>query len=546
MPSQQSTDDFVVDFPTLWVVPEWIERHCPVPDRFDKGQPLELYSWQLWCTVNHYRVKPTATIGQLAPAFHYRRSQIIAPQKSGKGPWSACIIANEAVGPAVFHGWAQGGETYDCRDWGCFCGWMYEYEPGEPMARPWPTPLIQLVATSEDQTDNVYRPLQSMIKNGPLGAMLRVGEEFIRCPNDGRIEVVTSSARSRLGNPIIFALHDESGLYFDSNHMRAVAETQRRGAAGMGGRTMETTNAYDPSEDSVAQRTQESQAPDVFKFWRKPPQGLSFANKVERRRIFRVVYSGSKHVDLDAIDAECVEIMEKDPAQAERFFGNRAVAGTRAWMSGERWGRRKAKAPLLNRFTRVAIGFDGADVNDWTAIRAETLTGYQFTPRYGPHNLPTVWNPADYGGQVPRQEVKAALEQVFSMYKVVRGYFDPPYWDSEIDEWVDQYGEEVVIPWYTRRVIQMTAAAERLRTDVLKVDSEFGHDGCDITHAHIQNTRISVRPGHTEENPKYVLAKASDAQKIDLTVCSILAHEAACDCIAAGMRPGSRSYMYSA
>src|SRR4051812_21741597 len=111
--------EYVVDFKTLWVTADWIEAHCIVPDGFRKGDPFEMYAWQLWCTVNHYRIKPTAKRGQLAPAFHNRRSQVIAPQKSGKGPWSATIICVEAVGPAVFAGWAVGGETWDCRDHGC-------------------------------------------------------------------------------------------------------------------------------------------------------------------------------------------------------------------------------------------------------------------------------------------------------------------------------------------------------------------------------------------------------------------------------------------
>jgi hypothetical protein len=77
----------------------------------------------------------------------------------------------------------------------------------------------------------------------------------MRLPNDGRIDVVTSSAQSRLGNPITFALQDETGIWTANNRMRKVAETQRRGVAGMGGRSMETTNAWDPSENSVAQTT---------------------------------------------------------------------------------------------------------------------------------------------------------------------------------------------------------------------------------------------------------------------------------------------------
>jgi hypothetical protein len=544
-----ATDEFRVDFPTLWVAPDWIESHCPQPDRIDKGKPLELYNWQLWCTVNHYRVKPTATVGQLATAFYYRRSQVIAPQKTGKGPWSATIIANEAGGPAIFAGWAKGGELYACREWGCYCGWTYEYEPGEPMGRPWPTPLIQLLATSQDQTDNVYRPLQSMIKNGPLRDVWRVGEEFIRLPNDGRIDVVTSSARSRLGNPITFALQDESGVYLPSNGMRDVAETQRRGLAGMGGRSMETTNPPDPSAESVAQRTFESQRPDIFKFWRPPPGGLSFANKVERRRILRHVYAGSTHVDLDAIEAEAAELIEKDPAQAERFFGNRMVAGHSSWLDGDKWALRGLALPatvLLGRRQRVALAFDGSDVDDWSGFRAETMTGYQFTPTYGPDKLPAVWNPADHNGQVPRLEVRAALDEIMSSLQVVRLYFDPPYWETEGDEWIDKYGDKKVIPWYTRRLVQMHAACERLRTDVLKQHSGFTHDGCRVTEAHIRNTRTSLRPSADPKQPKYVLVKASPAQKIDMTISSVLVHEAVGDCIAAGLAADKRSYVFTA
>lgn len=120
-------DEYVVDFPTLWVAIDWIERHCIVPDRDLKGSPFVMYDWQLWCAANFYRVKPTAKVGQLATAFFYRRAIVIAPQKTGKGPWMAAIIASQARGPVVFDGWAEGGEVYDCDEHGCTCGWQYVY-----------------------------------------------------------------------------------------------------------------------------------------------------------------------------------------------------------------------------------------------------------------------------------------------------------------------------------------------------------------------------------------------------------------------------------
>lgn len=342
-------DEFTVDFPTLWVVPEWIEQHCVVPDGFQKGEPFDMYPWQLWCTVNHYRVrrdaerKPDRDSPIRAAAFTYRRSQVVGQQKIGKGPWSATVVCAEAVGPVLFLDWAAGGERYDCAEHGCGCGWTYRYRKGEPMGRPWPTPLIQLMATSEDQVANVYRPLQSMIRGGVLAERMKIREGFVRLPNDGRIDVVTSSAQSRLGNPTTFALQDESGLYTRTNKLTAVADTQRRSLAGMSGRAMETTNCWDPAENSTAQQTFEARVQDVFRFYRKPPAHLSYLDKRERRQIHRFCYAGSPHVDLDSIEAEAAELLERDPTQAERFFGNRMVHGLGSWLPDGLWDSARAR-----------------------------------------------------------------------------------------------------------------------------------------------------------------------------------------------------------
>ena len=529
----RTADRYVVDFPTLYIVPAWIQRHCIVSDGFLKGRPFKMYDWQLWCTLNHYRVKPDAEALDAngyptrGAAFFYRRSQVVGPQKTGKGPWSATIVCAEAVGPVLFAGWAQEGDIYDCEDHGCNCGWRYTYRPGEPMGMQWPTPLIQLLATSEDQVDNVYRPLQGMAKGPRLSGQMKVREGFIRLPNDGIIEVVTSSAMSRLGNPLIFCIQDESQLYTDTNKMRKVAQTMRRGAAGMGGRSMETTNPWDPSEQSVAQVTHEAQAKDIFKYYEPPPPTLSFTNKAERRRIFAFNYAGSPHASVDMMLAEAAELIETDPGQAERFYGNRIVAGMGSWMDGAKWDARK-KVRVVPRGTQIVVGFDGSDVDDWSALRAETRDGYQFTPTFGPDKQPTIWNPGSFGGKVPRLEVRAAIDEIFEYFDVVRFYIDPPYWETEADALAETYGDKRVIRWETYRPVQMHAAAERMLTDVAKSDSEFTHDGCAITKIHVRNARKAPRP-----NQRYVLAKASQQQKIDSCVASIICHEAAGDVTAA-------------
>jgi hypothetical protein len=309
--------------------------------------------WQFWCSANYYQVRPgvqwvddeTPLLNQ---AFTYRRMQVVAPQKTGKGPWAASETCIEAVGPSQFLGWAGADDGWACSDWGCNCGWEYPYEPGEPMAMRHPSPVIQLTATNEDQVDNVYRPLTAMIRLGPLADLMAVREGFIRIMGEvggddfDRIDAVTSSANGRVGNPVSWVLHDESGLYTKTNKMVKVAQTQRRGAAGMNGRTCETTNAWDPSENSTAQQTFESQRPDIFKFYRIPPKALSWTNKRDRRKILKYVYDGSPWVNLDSIDAEAMELNETDPAQAERFYGNRIVYGAGAWLRDGLWDSRVA------------------------------------------------------------------------------------------------------------------------------------------------------------------------------------------------------------
>ncbi len=351
-----SSDVGVVSFPTLgdlWS--SWMERHCRVPDRHERGKPFREYDWQFWCTANHGRVRPGVKHDPDKPllnqAFMYRRSQIIAPQKMGKGPWSAARITLCAVGPCEFAGWAIAGDQYVCEDNGCGCGWVYDYLPGEPLGMRNPSPLIQVVATSEEQVANIWRPLVSMIGLGPLKELLLPRGEFVRIIGESgdkdmdRIDRVTASAQSRLGAPLSEAFGDETGLFTKSNKLLDVWQTMRRGAAGMGGRSTETTNCFDPAENSAAQQTQESLREDIFRFWRDPdkvlrhPDGTaySFRNTRERRKILALVYSGAEHINLDSIDAEALELMETDPPQAERFFGNRKVRGAGAWLEAGLW-----------------------------------------------------------------------------------------------------------------------------------------------------------------------------------------------------------------
>jgi hypothetical protein len=456
--------------------------------------------------------------------------EMIPTGNSGKGPLTASQCCLEGVGPSMFCGWATGGEEYRCSDWGCPCGWIYEYERGEPMAIPRPTPLIQVTAFSEEQAGNIWDALRPMIEKGPLANVVpRTGEEFIRLPNDGRMDRVTSNNQSRLGQRVTFVPQDEVGLWLPMSkdgkggNMVKVAQTQRRGVSGMDGRVVETTNGWDPSENSVAQQTAHSALTkkDIFRLHRLAPSHLSFTDKRERMRILKHVYQGSWWVDLGSINAEAEEIILTDPGMAERFYGNRIVAGLGQWIDDDLWAQHE-KSRIIPDGTAVAGGFDGSENDDWTAIRLETQDGFRFTPLYGPDRRPAYWNPAEWGGSIPRGEVAAAVSEIASRYRLRRFYCDPRDWRTEIGEWALKYGEEEVFEWSTYRIDAMFLALKRAYNDLKS--GRNTHDGDPVAALHISSARKVAKPGD-----KYILGKPSAHQKIDIAMADTLAHEAAAD-----------------
>jgi hypothetical protein len=395
-------DPLALDFNPLhtlgFLVTDWVEAHCRVPGGVYEGEPLTFNGWQLFCAANHYRVKPKAVLDprRLAVPFHYRRSVIVGPQKCGKSPWGAGMLLAEGVGPTLFAGWAKGGEVYDCAEHGCGCGWQYVYEAGEAMGAPRRKSLLGLLAYAESQTQNVYEPLQTMIHAGPLSEFVHVREGFIRLPNRGKIVPLSSAAKSKLGQPLTGGLGDESGLYTTSNKVLDTWQTMRRGIAAMQGRTIELTNPWDPMENSAAQQAFESRAKDIFRYYRKPPADLDYKKKRDRHKIHVYAYADSPWVEVASVDAEADELIETDPTQAERFFGNRLVQGLGSFLTDELWtaqtsGRAKDE-------DAISLGFDGSFSGDWTALRAETRSGHRFTPTYGPDARPTIWNPAEWEG----------------------------------------------------------------------------------------------------------------------------------------------------
>jgi hypothetical protein len=499
--------EFPNEFPTLgYSVAQFIQDRCAIPDGDHIGEPYLLTDEMLRFLLFYYRLDPKSG------RFHYDRgAQLIRPQKWGKGPFSAAIICAEAEGPVLFDGWDK---------------------DGRPVGKPWATPWIQITAVSEDQTANVWRALIPMIELGAIaGDIPDTGETRINLPSRGRIEPVTSAARSRLGQRITFAVEDETHSWTAHNGGRKLADTQRRNLAGMGGRWLETSNAWDPVEESVAQQTAEAQEVGVYYDDVDPGVG-SIRNKAERRRMMKRVYGDSWWVDPVRIEREIEALLMRDPAQAERFFLNRKMAAEGAAFDYARWEALVDATHVVPDRSRVVIGIDGARFDDALAIVAtEVPTGYQFV--VGIWERPEL---ADDDYEHPADEVDGAVSEAFERFDVWRTYADPQYIEHLVTKWQGRWGEKRVIGWFTNRPKQTAYALRAYRSAMQAGD--LSHDGSALMARHIANARRRNLPGVYDEDRRPMWTVSKDApgspRKIDAAMAGALSWEARSDAIAAG------------
>lgn len=508
------------EFPTLgFQVADYIEDSCAIPDGDRAGDPYLLTDEMLKFLLWFYRLHPVT--GEFAFA---RGGQLVRPQKWGKGPFSAAIICAEASGPVLFDGWDA---------------------DGEPVGRPWATPWVQVTAVSEDQTDNVWRALVPMIRLGSLKADIPdTGETRINLQGGGRIEPVTSSASSRLGQRVTLCLQDETHSWNKHNGGRKLADNQRRNLAGMGGRFLETTNAWDPIEESVAQETYESKAPGVFIDDVEPGPG-SIKNKRERRRMLKEVYGDSckdgpledgrprwkAWVKLDRIDGEIEELLPRDPAQAERYFLNRKRAEEGSAFDIARWAELARPDIVVPDQALITIGVDGARFDDALAvIGCDVRQGHEF--EIGIWEVPP-GAPEMY--QHPFHEVDGAMLDVFERYDPWRVYVDDQWIEILLEKWQGRWGADRVVPWQTHRPKPMAFATRAFASAI--AGGDLTHDGSSDFARHIKNARRQMLNVYDDQRRRMwsvTKDRPGSPRKIDAAPAAILAWEARGDAIAAG------------
>lgn len=466
-----------------------------------------------------------------------RRGQLMGPKGVGKSPegarWSLC----EFEGPVVFDGWDA---------------------LGEPVGRPWTKPLCQIAAVSEDQTDNTYGALLELLTDDDdrvadlLG--LDAGQTRIlrRKQPACRIDAVTSSAGTREGQRVTFGLLDETHLWTPQSGGHKLAATIRRNVAKMTGTTVETTNAYDPAMESVAQATDEAAGNGAPGVWQWKPQIEhvdSLANERVVKRGLRKVYGGAHWIDVDRLYAEMhdPDTTEQD---ARRYYLNEIVKGAGRAVDPKQWG-----ACFLDITPEdgepITLGFDGARSDDSTALIGARMSDglwFEIEVWERPTGAPGDWF-------ISADEVDAVVTATMARYQVARAYGDPPYWQDQIGAWAGRW-PEVWREWWTnreramvhciRRVHKRIQAGEQLHNSPVR-DVDGAAESGTLTRHTLNAYRRTSKVRDDKGKPMWTVGKetAHSPNKIDAFMAGLLADEARADAIAAGWQPKRRGARFA-
>ncbi|MFH0243603.1 Terminase [Streptomyces sp. HK10] len=450
-----------------------------------------------------------------------------------KSELAGFISLAEAFAPVRFAGWAQGGEMYRWRDF------VYEYEPGEPMGRPITYPFIRCLATEESQSGNTYDNINYNLEHGPLAEGLpsnTAGLTRVFLPHGGEIRPSTAAAASRDGGKETLAVFDEPHLYVlpELRQMYRTVDRNLRKRREAAPWALLTSTMYQPGEDSVfeklherAKMIAEGRVRERRLLWdhREAPAEVDLADLDAMVGALREVYGPFGDVlDLRGIvEAEFWNI-EKDPEESRRYFFNQPTASRDGWTTKPSWTACARPDLHIAEDAPMVMFFDGSKSDDATGlVGCDMATGHVMT--LGCWEKPA--GPDGKGWQVDRADVDLTVRRVIAERNVVAFFADLAEFESYVDAWGAEFGEQFLIQasvgrnahpvaWDMRGHLRdFTQACERAEIDIRERD--LTHDGDSRLQRHVLNARrrpnrygVSVAK-ENRESPK----------KIDLAVCAI-------------------------
>lgn len=402
----------------------------------------------------------------------------------GKDPLAAVLSIVELIGPSQFSHWDA---------------------DGNPVGRPHPDAYVQVTAVSEQQTENTRDVFPGLIPTRTRQAFNMDVQKEIIYANGAKQKLRTMSAnfRSAEGGRVTFAIANETHHWTPGQRGPAFYEVITNNLTKVQGRLLCITNAYEPGEDSVAQRVREEQE----KVWAgvSKPSGWLYdsleahpdAPLSEEWAPFIVAQIRGDAVWLNVEDiVQEIQDGSKPVAGKRRMWFNQIVSTGDSLVSVQDWdgilqpgcyGDKRDLKPG----DAIVMGFDGSKTDDATALVAIRIEDNLIVPL-------GIWQNPDRSKEwhVPEAEVDSEVHLAFQMYKVYAFFADTAYWESYVDGWADAYREKLLVRASARSTVGFDMRSNKQKISQTTeafvgsiADRRLRQNGHRLMRVHVLNTK---------------------------------------------------------
>lgn len=352
----------------------------------------------------------------------------------GKDPLAAAICLVELAGPCRF-------SHFDAN--------------GKARGKQEPAPYVQLGAVSLEQTENTRDLFQLIIPERTKQAYnLDVQTIIIYARGRGKLKCVASNPRSNEGGRVSFFLGNETHHWTAGNQGTNFYETLINNLEKVEGRFLAITNAFQPGEDSVAERQRADQervwaglaepdgflydsleahpkAPlqtDIAPFILETIMGDSYWLKARIRNIVKSFTRGS----IPASRSRRMWYNQIVSTEESAF----AIDEVEAIIDHSMKGSREDLKPG----DRITLGFDGSRTDDSTGLVAYRFSDKAFIPI-------EIWEKPQgvENWRVSDEDVDSMVGWAFMQYDVVAFFADVHLWESYVAEWSELYRERLLV-----------------------------------------------------------------------------------------------------
>ena len=487
-----------------WEAIDWAEASLIQPNGPHAGEPFRFTPSQGRFLLHWYAINPDGS-------WVYHHSARRWAKGSGKSPLAAVFALIEFCAPVRVAD--IDGQTVK----------------GHPVALP----LVQIAATSEQQTANTMRMVRAFAPKGSRVVKdngLDPGIIKYHKAAGGELQVITASATTAEGAECSAVIADETEHWTSSNGGIELAAVLDRNLAKSGSRMMETSNAWVPGSGSVAETTHDAWVAQeegkkrgtskiLYDASIAPPEtDLSDADSLMNG--LRSAYQDCTWVDLDILRERIWDL--RTPADvSRRYYLNQPTAAEDAWTTPALWGALADPTKTVCDGEEVVLFFDGSLSQDATAlIGCRVDDGHIFTIG--------IWEPD--GDRVPTDQIDQAVEFAFTTWTVCAFFADVREWEGFTKiTWSDRYRDELeiwaepsshtdpqAIAWDMRGKTRAFTRGAELCADEINT-GEFTHDGDSRLERHVVNARSRVN--------RYGVSIGKESKgsrkKVDAAVCMI-------------------------